>query len=56
MLDVTELEPDKWGPALRNRLEGEAASYAPLLDRDALKLPDGEGVNYFKPQLRQHFV
>ena len=34
-LDVTELEPEKWGPALRNRLEGEAAAYAPLLDREA---------------------
>ena len=55
-LDVAELEPEKWGSALRNRLEGEAAAYAPLLDRDALTLPDGEGVNYFKRQLRQHFV
>ena len=55
-LDVTELEPEKWGPALRNRLEGEAAAYAPLLYSDALKIPDGEGVNYFKRHLRQHFV
>ncbi len=25
--DITELESEKWGPALRNRLEGEAAVY-----------------------------
>jgi len=55
-LDVTELEPEKWGPALRNRLEGEAAAYAPLLDRDALKQLNGAGVEYFKRELRVHFV
>ena len=30
--DITELEPEKRGPALRNRLEGEAQQYKRLLD------------------------
>jgi len=52
--DITELEDSKRGPALRNRLEGEAAVYATLLDRERLKDPDG--VQYFKYTLREHFV
>ena len=36
-VDITELEPEKQGPALRNRLEGEAAIHKRLLDRDKLK-------------------
>ena len=32
--DITELEDEKRGPALRNRLEGEAAVYKRVLDRD----------------------
>ena len=32
--DITELESEKWGPALRNRLEGEAAVYKRLLEED----------------------
>ena len=35
--DITELDADKRGPALRNRLEGEAAIHKRLLDRDRLK-------------------
>eukprot|EP00435_Cladocopium_sp_Y103_P035964 s1509_g9.t1 len=35
--DITELEPEKRGPALRNRLEGDAAVYKRLLDRDRLR-------------------
>ena len=35
--DITELGADKRGPALRNRLEGEAAIHKRLLDRDRLK-------------------
>ena len=31
--DITELEAEKRGPALRNRLEGDAAQYKRLLDR-----------------------
>ena len=53
--DVTELDTDKQGPALRNRLEGEAAIYKSLLDRNALKDPN-TGVDYFKRELRPHFV
>ena len=45
--DITELEAEKRGPALRNRLEGDAAQYKRLLDRELLRDPD-EGVNYFK--------
>ena len=52
--DITELEPEKRGPALRNRLEGDAAVYRPLLDRDLLR--DAiTGVKYFKDNLRPHF-
>ena len=56
--DITELEDEKRGPALRNRLEGEAAVYKRVLDRDALKAndPPGAGVEYFKRVLRPHFV
>jgi len=53
--DLTELEPAKRGPALRSRLEGDAAIYKSLLDRDRLIDPH-EGVTYFKSTLRQHFV
>ena len=35
--DITELDAEKRGPALRNRLEGEAAVYKTLLDRDRLR-------------------
>ena len=56
--DITELEDEKRGPALRNRLEGEAAVYKRVLDRDALKAndPPGAGVEYFKRVLRPYFV
>ena len=53
--DITELEAEKKGPALRNRLEGDAAQYKRLLDRDLLRDPT-EGVNYFKRFLRPHFI
>ena len=53
--DITELEPEKRGPALRNRLEGEAQQYKRLLDRDMLRDPN-DGVNYFKRFLRSHFI
>ena len=56
--DITELEDEKRGPALRNRLEGEAAVYKRVLDRDSLKAnePPGAGVDYFKRVLRPYFV
>ena len=55
---ITELEDEKRGPALRSRLEGEAAVYKRILDRDALKAnePPGAGVQHFKNQLRPYFV
>ena len=53
--DITELHPTKRGPALRSRLEGEAAIYKPMLDRDQLVNPDS-GVEYFKRTLRPYFV
>ena len=53
--DITELDPEKRAPALRNRLDGDAAIYKSLLDRDLLRGGD-QGVNYFKRTLRQHFV
>ena len=54
--DITELESEKWGPALRNRLEGEASVFKRLLDREQLRQPNGRGVENFKRTLRPHFV
>ncbi|CAE7037454.1 unnamed protein product, partial [Symbiodinium sp. CCMP2456] len=53
--DITELDNDERGPALRNRLEGEAALHKRLLDRDRLKDPDNR-VKYLKSFLRPLFV
>ncbi|CAE7441421.1 unnamed protein product, partial [Symbiodinium sp. CCMP2456] len=53
--DIAWLGNGKRGPALRNRLEGEAAIHKWLLDRDRLKDPNN-GVNYFKSFLRPLFV
>ena len=53
--DITELEAEKRGPALRNRFEGDAAQYKRLLDREMLRDPN-EGVNYSKRFLRPHFI
>ena len=41
--DITELEAEKRGPALRNRLEGDASQYKRLLDREQLRDPN-EGI------------
>ena len=49
------MDNDKRGPALRNRLEGEAAIHKRLLDRERLKDPNN-GVKYFKSFLRPLFV
>ena len=54
--DIAELESENWGPALRNRLEGEASVFKRLLDREELRQPNGRGVEYFKRTLRPHFV
>eukprot|EP00439_Symbiodinium_sp_Y106_P081956 s1004_g21.t1 len=53
--DITELDNDKRGPALRNRLGGEAAIHKRLLVRERLKDPNN-GVKYFKSFLRPLFV
>ncbi len=53
--DITELPAAKQAPALRNRLEGEAAIYKDLLNREMLRDPNN-GVKYFKEQMRPHFV
>ena len=53
--DVSELPEEKRGPALRSRLEGDAAVYKQMLDRDLLKDPT-DGVNYFKSTIRPYFV
>ena len=52
--DITELDEEKRVPALRNRLEGDAAIYKKILGRDALN--KDEGVLYFKRTLRPFFV
>ena len=39
--DITELEAERRGPALGNRLDGDAAQYKRLLDRELLKDPVG---------------
>ena len=58
--DVTELDGEKRGPALKNRLEGTAATYKTLLDRDRLKestqADPNIGVRYLLNYLRPHFV
>ena len=53
--DITEVEAERRGPVLRNRLESDAAQYTRLLDRELLKDPV-EGANYFKRFLRPHFI
>ena len=54
-VDSCTLEPKLRGPALKNRLYGEAAAYKPMLDRNALKDED-TGVEYFVKFLRPHFI
>ena len=53
-LGLTVLDASKQGPALKNRLHGNAEQYKPLLNRDTLKADDG--VKYFRDMLRPHFV
>ena len=53
-LDLTQLEAGKRGPALKNRLVGDAGMYKGLLDRETLRSEDG--VKYFKDTLRLHFI
>ena len=53
-LDLTVLEETKRGPALKNRLVGDAEMYKGLLNREPLKAADG--VMYFRNTLRPHFI
>ena len=53
--DITELDPQKRGPALKNNLVEYASTYKPYLDRERLIDPE-HGVSYFKKTLRQFFV
>ena len=53
-LDLTQLEAGKRGPALKNRLAGNASMYEGLVDRETLRSEDG--VKYFKDTLRPHFI
>ena len=52
--DLTELDKNKRGPALRSQLTGAAATYRHHIDRSLLVLDDG--VEYFLTTLRQLFV
>ena len=52
-LDLTVLEAGKRGPALKNRLVGDAELYRGLLNREPLRAADG--VKYFRNTLRPHF-
>ena len=53
-LDLTVLEAEKRGPALKNRLVGDAEMHKGLLDRESLRAADG--VKYFRDTLRPHFI
>jgi len=51
--DITELDAEKRGPALRNRLEGDAAVYRSLLDRDQFR--DAQNGEIFQKQFKTTF-
>ena len=53
--DITILDQEKRGPALKNRLCDEAAVYKPMLDRARLK-DETHGVDYFLKMMRENFV
>ncbi len=55
-VDLTELAEEKQGPALKARLEGDAARFKEFLDRDLLKQKNGRGIAYFKETLRARFL
>ena len=48
------LEARKRGPALKNRLVGDAEMQKGLLDRESLRAEDG--CKYFRDTLRPHFI
>ena len=51
-LDLTVLEAGRRGPALKNRLVGDAGIHKGLLNRESLRAEDG--VKYFRDTLRRH--
>ena len=53
-LDLTVLGAGNRGPALKNRLVGDAEMYKRLLDRQSLRAANG--VKYFRDTLRLHFI
>ena len=53
-LDLTVLEREKRGPALKNRLVEDAEMHKGLLDRESLRTADG--VKYCRETLRRHFI
>ena len=52
-LDLTVLGTSKRGPALKNRLFGDAEMYQGVLNRESLRVEDG--VKYFRDKLSQPF-
>ena len=48
------LEAGKRGPALKNRLVGDAEMHEGLLNRESLRAEDG--VKHFKDTLRPYFI
>ena len=53
-LDLKVLEVSERGPALKNRLVGDAEMHRALLNRESLRAEDG--VKYFRDTLRPHYV
>ena len=53
-MTLTQIEAGKRGPALMNRLVGDASIYKKLLDRKPLTSEDG--VKYFMETVRLHFT
>ena len=53
-MTLTQLEGGKRGPALMNRLVGDASIYKKHLDRKPL--PSEDGVKYFMETVRPHFT
>ena len=53
-LSLTVLAAGKRGPALKNRLGGDAEMDKGLLDREFLRPEDG--INHFRDTLRPHFI
>ena len=53
-LDLTVLEAETRGPALKNRLVGNANMHKGLLNRESLRAEDG--AMYFRDTLRPHFI